>query len=253
MDDQALLRYSRHILLDDIDIAGQSKLLQSRALIVGVGGLGSPAALYLAASGVGHLTLVDPDTVELSNLQRQIAHTEDAIGQPKSESARTRLQQLNSTLQVQALNSALTGDALQQAVATSDVVLDCTDNLDARFALNAACVKAGKPLVSGAAIRWEAQIALFHPAAGGACYQCLYKPGHHTATRCAEAGVAAPLVGIIGAMQALEAIKVLANAGQPLINRLLLLDAKSLQWREMQLKPDPRCEACSNLPANGAE
>lgn len=253
MDDDALLRYSRHLLLDDIDITGQQALLASHAIIFGLGGLGSPAAIYLAAAGVGELTLVDHDTVELSNLQRQIAHSENRIGESKVRSAATHLADINRHTRIHTIEHKLEGPALSAAIAQADVVLDCTDNFESRFALNAACVKNQKPLVSGAAIQWEAQVATFYPSRGGACYQCLYKPGHHSTARCADSGVIAPLVGIVGAMQALEAIKLLANAGEPLINRLLLLDAKTMQWQNMNLQPDSHCAICSNLPTNGAE
>ncbi len=253
MDNPSLMRYSRHILLDELDIAGQETLIQSHALIVGMGGLGCPAALYLGASGVGKLTLVDHDTVDLGNLQRQIAHKESSIGQPKPESVRDSLLAINSELQVHTINAALHGEHLAAAVADADIVLDCTDNLASRFALNEACVSKAKPLVSGAAIRWEAQISVFHPSAGGACYQCLYKPDNQTNASCAESGVVAPLVGIVGAMQALEAIKILTNTGQSLRNRLLLLDAKTMRWREMALQSDPLCAVCGNSKVNAAE
>ena len=253
MDDQALLRYSRQILLDDIDIEGQTRLLNAQVLIVGLGGLGSPAALYLAACGIGQLTLIDHDTVEITNLQRQIAHTEASIGSPKADSARDRMHAINSQTRIRTLNHRLTETNLRAEVEAADVVLDCTDNLDTRFALNAACAASQTPLVSGAAIRWEAQISVFHTTAGGACYQCLYRPGQQTPQSCNEAGVVAPLVGIVGAVQALEAVKLITGAGKPLQNRLLLLDAKSLQWREVQLQRDPDCEICSNSAIKTSE
>ncbi|UTA47477.1 molybdopterin-synthase adenylyltransferase MoeB [Simiduia sp. 21SJ11W-1] len=245
MDDESLLRYSRHLLLEELDIDGQQKLIDAHVLIIGLGGLGCPAALYLAASGVGQLTLVDHDTVELSNLQRQIAHTEQCIGLAKVESAKAQIHAINRHVKVNSVHTRLSDSALAKAVESADLVLDCTDNFDARFAINQACVATQTPLVSGAAIRWEAQVAVFAPALGGACYECLYKPGANIQASCAESGVIAPLVGIIGNLQALEAIKLLTGVGQPLVNRLLLLDAKTLQWREITLTRDPSCSTCS--------
>ncbi|AFU99059.1 HesA/MoeB/ThiF family protein [Simiduia agarivorans] len=246
MNNDDLLRYSRHLLLDEIDIAGQEKLLAARVLIIGVGGLGSPAALYLASAGVGQLTLCDDDQVELSNLQRQIAHDESRLGQAKAESAAARLRLINSRIKICARTERLQDDSLLQAVAEHDLVLDCTDNLNTRFAINAACHAHKKPLVSGAAIRWDGQISVFnHAAADSACYRCLYHPDAEQSLTCSESGVVAPLVGIVGAMQALEAIKLIVGTGESLTNRLLLLDGKYLQWREIRLVRDPHCPVCS--------
>lgn len=245
MDDQQLLRYSRHILLEEIDFGGQEKLLNAHILIIGVGGLGCPAALYLAASGVGHLTLVDHDTVELSNLQRQIAHTEKQIGQPKPESARLALQSINSGTRITTINKKLAGEDLLLAISSADLVLDCSDNLETRFEINAACVTLKKPLISGAAIQWEGQIIAFDSRnPESACYRCLYNPTSDQHLTCSESGVVAPIVGIVGSIQALEAIKLLADAGTALVNRLLLFDGKQMQWREIKLKKDPQCPCC---------
>ena len=246
MNDEQLLRYSRHILLEDIDIQGQEKLLGAHVLIVGLGGLGSPAALYLSSSGVGTLTLVDDDLVELSNLQRQIIHSTKTIGQSKPASAKQRLHAINPSCEVFSINTRLAGDELAKAVANADVILDCTDNLDTRFALNQACYQYKKPLVSGAAIRWEGQISVFdHRDQHSACYRCLYSPESSQNLTCSESGVLAPLVGVIGTMQALETIKLIVNVGSSLTNRLLLLDGKHLQWQEISLKKDPHCPCCS--------
>ena len=245
MEDHQLLRYSRQILLPQMDLQGQEKLLESRALIVGLGGLGSPAAMYLAAAGIGELVLNDFDTVDLSNLQRQIAHGTDNLGEAKTFSAAKRLRSLNPEVRIATLETPLEGRALEQAVAGVDVVLDCTDNFATRFALNAACVKAGKPLVSGAAIRFEGQLTVFAPdRPDSPCYNCLYPNRGELAESCARTGVMAPLPGIIGSMQAMEAIKLVAGVGQPLVGRLLLLDALSMEWRQLALRKNPRCPTC---------
>lgn len=251
MKDDQLLRYSRQIMLPDLDIAGQQRLIEATVLIVGMGGLGSPAALYLAAAGVGKLIIADDDTVELSNLQRQIAHDQQAIGSPKVESAKQRLLGINPDLALEAVNQRLQGPELEQLVARADLVVDACDNFATRFAINSACLKNAKPLVSGAAIRMEGQVIVFNPAQPDSpCYQCLYGEGEDVDTNCATNGVMAPVVGIIGAIQAMEAIKVLTAIGEALVGRLLLLDAKSMQWREMKLKRDPACRACSGEPVN---
>lgn len=246
MNDDELLRYSRHILLEGFDIDGQQKLCDSTALIVGVGGLGCPVALYLAASGVGHLVLADFDVVDISNLQRQIAHSEARVGVSKVESARQAVAAINSTVRVTTLNHALDADSLADAVAKADVVIDCSDNFVTRFAINAACVTAAKPLVSGAAIRSEGQVAVFDGArADSPCYRCLYHDdidGEQLA--CSEAGVLSPLVGIIGTMQALEAVKLLSGFGTSLRGRLLVFDAESTEWRQLRLPKDPGCPVC---------
>ncbi len=245
MQDEELLRYSRQIMLPELDIAGQQALKDATVLIVGMGGLGCPAAMYLAAAGVGHLIIVDDDTVELTNLQRQIAHGQDDIGSAKVESARRTLTQLNPHVKVTALKERLGADRMAQLLPQVTVALDACDNFSTRFALNAACVRAQVPLVSGAAIRLEGQVAVFDTRQEDSpCYQCLYRLGDDEQTTCATNGVMAPVVGIIGAVQAMEAIKVIAGFGTPLTGRLLLLDARALQWREMRLPRDPQCPAC---------
>jgi adenylyltransferase/sulfurtransferase len=244
MDDAQLLRYSRQIMLPQFDVAGQQKLLDATVLIIGLGGLGSPAAMYLAAAGVGHLVLVDFDTVELSNLQRQIIHHTDDIGRPKVESARDALQQLNPDVKLTLVDRKLEGMELQQHITAADVVLDGSDNFATRFAVNDACVAAGVPLVSGAAIRLEGQVAVFLNNGDGPCYRCLYREEGELDNRCSENGVLAPLVGIIGAIQATEAIKILAGMGETLHGRLLLLDALHMEWRTLTLKKDPGCSGC---------
>ncbi|WP_390593248.1 HesA/MoeB/ThiF family protein [Simiduia litorea] len=244
MKDDQLLRYSRHILLDDIDVAGQEALLQSKVLIVGVGGLGSPVALYLAASGVGHLTLCDDDHVELSNLQRQVIHSTSRIGQQKPTSASASINDLNPDCAVTLIHSRLTGQELNQAVQVADMVVDCSDNFDTRFALNQACKTFRKPLISGAAIQWEGQVSVFdHRDPSSACYRCIYGPSANDLS-CAESGVVAPLVGIIGTVQALEVVKLITATGSSLSNRLLLLDGKVMRWQEIRLQKDPNCPCC---------
>ncbi len=245
MNDQQLLRYSRQIMLPAIGIEGQERLLSSRVMIIGLGGLGSPVAMYLAAAGVGHLTLVDFDQVELANLQRQIIHTTERIGGLKVESARDALSLLNPECQTVCINHKLEGQELAREVAAADLVLDCSDNFATRFALNAACVEARTPLVSGAAVRMEGQVSLFSGQPGGPCYRCLYPEGEGQDESCSENGVLAPLVGVIGSIQAIEALKLLVGAGRPLIGRLLLFDALNMEWRNVILKADPGCPVCS--------
>ncbi|HIQ54182.1 MAG TPA: molybdopterin-synthase adenylyltransferase MoeB [Pseudomonas pachastrellae] len=245
MDDQQLLRYSRQILLPQIDIEGQQRLLNSRVLVVGVGGLGSPVALYLAAAGVGQLLLADPDQVDLSNLQRQVIHHAADIGRDKVASAAERVAAINPQVECRPLPSALAGAALQQAVGEVDLVLDCSDNFATRHAVNAACVQLGKPLVSGAAIRLEGQLSVFDPRREDSpCYQCLYGEGDEQALSCSEAGVVGPLVGMVGSLQALEALKLLAGFGEPLVGRLLLIDALDTRFRELRVRRDPGCRCC---------
>lgn len=240
-----LRRYSRQMILPQVDTHGQQTLLDSHALVIGVGGLGSAAATYLAAAGVGRLTLVDRDRVELSNLQRQIAHRQQDIGRPKAESARDTLLALNPEIRIEAINSQLDEALLTSLVGAADIVLDCSDNFPTRFALNRACVAARKPLVSGAAIRLEGQVAVFRP--GGPCYQCLFRDETGDATEsCEQAGVLGPLVGVIGSLQALEAIKLLLGLGETLEGRLLLFDAERTGFRELKLKRDPRCPTCAS-------
>ena len=245
MNDEQLLRYSRQIMLPEFDIAGQEALLNARALVVGLGGLGSPAALYLAAAGIGALTLVDHDTVEVSNLQRQIIHDQQSLGMAKVESAAQRINAVNPDTDVRAVAAKLDDAALREAVGEADVVLDGTDNFAVRYAINAACIAERTPLVSGAAIRMEGQVAVFDPReADSPCYQCLYREAADEALNCAQNGVAAPLVGIVGSVQAMEAMKVVASVGQPLTGHVLYLDAKRMEWRKLRLPKDPDCPVC---------
>lgn len=247
MDDAWLLRYSRHILLDGFDMACQQRLQSARVLVLGAGGLGCPAAMYLAASGVGRLVLADDDVVDLSNLQRQIGHRTADIGRAKVQSLAATVQAINPHVQVDALPARLRGDELVACVAAVDLVLDCSDNFTTRLAVNRACVAQGKPLVSGAAIRTEGQVAVFNATAASPCYACLYgEDNPETQLTCSESGVLAPLVGIIGAMQAVEAVKVLARFGEPLDGRLLLLDVRSMEWRTLSLQKDPACPVCAS-------
>jgi molybdopterin/thiamine biosynthesis adenylyltransferase len=247
MNDAELLRYARHILLDDLGIEGQEKILASKALVVGAGGLGSPVALYLASAGVGTIVLADHDTIEISNLQRQIMHTTGRLGQLKAESGKQAMLELNPEVKVQIVTKRLDQASLLEAVATVDVVLDCTDNFETRHAINAACVAHAKPLVSGAAIRFDGQITVFdRRQAQAPCYHCLFPQTHDTeALTCASTGVFSPLVGIIGSMQAAEAIKLIAGIGRSLNGRLLLLDALDMQWHSVRVHRDPGCSVCS--------
>ncbi|KJK05999.1 MULTISPECIES: molybdopterin-synthase adenylyltransferase MoeB [Pseudomonas] len=245
LSDQELLRYSRQILLAQVDIDGQLRLKNSRVLIVGLGGLGSPVALYLAAAGVGELHLADFDTVDLTNLQRQVLHDTPSVGQSKVDSALTRLQAINPEVRLVAHRSALDEDSLASAIQAVDLVLDCTDNFATREAVNAACVASRKPLVSGAAIRLEGQLSVFDPRRPESpCYHCLYGHGSEAELTCSEAGVLGPLVGLVGSLQALEALKLLADFGQPLVGRLLLIDALGSRFRELRVKRDPGCSVC---------
>ena len=245
LSDQELLRYSRQILLQHVDIDGQLKLKQSRVLIVGLGGLGSPVALYLAAAGVGELHLADFDTVDLTNLQRQIIHDSHSVGQTKVDSAMARLKAINPEIALVAHPVALDADSLSMAVQAVDLVLDCSDNFATRGAVNAACVAARKPLVSGAAIRLEGQLSVFDPRRPQSpCYHCLYGHGSEAELTCSEAGVLGPLVGLVGSLQALEALKLLAGFGEPLVGRLLLIDALTTRFRELKVKRDPGCSVC---------
>lgn len=245
-NDDQLLRYSRQIMLPAFDIVGQSRLATSRVLIIGMGGLGSPIALYLAAAGVGTLHLVDFDEVDLSNLQRQIAHTVSSLGKKKVDSAKGAIAQVNPDITVVTQSDLLEGEALQVAVSEADVVIDATDNFSSRFAINTACVNSKTPLVSGAAIRMEGQVSVFNSRMDDApCYQCLYSDISEDQLTCSEAGVMAPLVGIIGSVQAMEAIKLISGMGQPLLGKLLILDAMNMEWRTMRLKKDPACRVCS--------
>jgi len=245
MDDRQLLRYSRHILLRQVDIAGQEKLLNSRVLIIGLGGLGSPAAMYLAASGIGHLTIVDHDKVELTNLQRQIVHTTSSIGEDKAASAARRLTALNPDIEIVAINRKLNETELLEQVRAAHVVVDASDNFATRFAINDACVKAKRPLVSGAVVRFEGQVAVFRPdQPDSPCYRCLYSNPNGPEEVCAEFGVLAPAAGIVGSIQATETLKVLLGIGQTLAGKLLILDILNMEWRTLRLRKDPACPVC---------
>jgi molybdopterin/thiamine biosynthesis adenylyltransferase len=249
MNDNQLLRYSRHILLDDIGIEGQERLLGAHALVIGAGGLGSPAALYLASSGVGRITLVDDDEVDLTNLQRQVMHTTARVGQPKAQSGRAALLAINPEVDVVALRERAGPGRLAQLVRDASVVLDCSDNFATRHAVNRACMAAGVPLVAGAVIRFDGQISVFDPRqAGCPCYACLFpEDGGFEDAACSTMGVFAPLVGVIGAMQAAEAMKLLAGVGQSLAGRLLLLDGRSMEWTSIQVGRNPDCPVCKHL------
>jgi molybdopterin/thiamine biosynthesis adenylyltransferase len=249
VNDNQLLRYSRHILLHEIGIEGQEKLLAAHALVIGAGGLGSPAAMYLASGGTGHITLADSDSVDLTNLQRQILHTTAAVGRAKAYSGKDTLAQLNPEVEISAISERLEGERLAQLIASVDVVLDCSDNFATRHAVNRACVKYRKPLVSGASVRFDGQVSVFDLRhAEAPCYSCLFpEDSEPEETRCAVMGVFAPLTGIIGAVQAAEALKLLAGAGASLSGRLLLLDCLNMEWRSVRLSKDPACTVCSTL------
>ena len=245
MNDQELLRYSRHILLNEIGVEGQQRLREASMLVIGAGGLGSPAAFYLASAGVARITLVDGDSVDLTNLQRQILHTTDRIGTPKAASGQVALAAINADVQVVAVTKRADEDTLTELVGSATVVLDCSDNCATRHALNQACVAHHKPLVSGAAIRFDGQVAVFdlrHDASP--CYACLFPPGDGEDELCAVMGVFAPLTGIIGSTQAAEALKLAAGIGESLEGRLLMLDALSMRWHSVRVKRDPACPVC---------
>lgn len=246
MNDDQLLRYSRHILLDEIGIEGQQKLLAAHVLVIGAGGLGSPVALYLGCAGVGHLTIVDHDRVEATNLQRQIAHSTARIGEFKAHSAQKAVAALNPDVRVTPVTERADEALLARLVPQADLVLDCTDNFATRHAINRACVRHGKPLVSGAAIRFDGQVAVYDPrSAESPCYACVFPQSELLEeTQCASMGVFAPLVGIVGTVQAAEALKLLCGIGQPLTGRLLLLDGRSMRWDEMQLQRHSGCAVC---------
>lgn len=248
MDDQALLRYSRHILLDELGIEGQTRIRQACALIIGAGGLGCPAALYLASAGIGHLIIADDDEVDLTNLQRQILHTTARVGWDKVESARQAIADINPDVEVTALKQRLDATALAHWVSKADVVLDCCDNFKTRHAVNRACIAQKKPLVSGAAIRFDGQLAVFDTRQADApCYHCLFPEGDDVSeVRCATMGVFAPLTGVIGTLQAAEALKVISGAGQTLTGGLLLFDARSSEFQRIRVKRDPGCAACAD-------
>ncbi|MDP3670633.1 MAG: HesA/MoeB/ThiF family protein [Telluria sp.] len=246
MNDDQLLRYSRHILLDEIGIEGQARLLAASALVIGAGGLGSPAALYLASAGVGRITLVDDDVVDLTNLQRQILHTTARVGQPKAESGREALRQINPEIEVIALRERADEARLAQLVRGAAVVLDCSDNFATRHAVNRACVAHAVPLVSGAVIRFDGQISVFDPrSAASPCYSCLFPQDQKFEdVACSTMGVFAPLVGVIGAMQAAEALKLLMQVGSSLAGRLLLLDGREMEWTSIKIERNAACPVC---------
>lgn len=248
MNDQQLLRYSRHILLDEIDIEGQEKLLAAHALIIGAGGLGSPAAFYLASAGIGTITLVDDDTVDLTNLQRQILHTTERVGQAKVVSGQQTLTEINPTIEIVALKERVSGERLNELVRNASVVLDCSDNFATRHAVNRACVANRVPLVSGAAIKFDGQISVFDKRDENApCYSCLFPEDQQfEEVNCGTMGVFAPLVGIIGSMQAAEALKVIAGIGEPLKGRLLLLDARTMEWNSIKFARNANCSVCGH-------
>lgn len=248
MTDDQLLRYSRHILLNEIGIEGQEKISSGRALIVGAGGLGSPVALYLGSAGVGYITLVDDDTVDLTNLQRQIAHTTARVGETKVTSAKAAIAAINPEVTVTVIQARANAGLLDALVEQTDVVLDCCDNFATRQAVNAACVKHRKPLVSGAAIRFDGQISVYDPRDDHSpCYACVFPPdANFEETRCATMGVFAPLVGIIGSMQAAEALKLLSGAGQSIAGRLLMLDGRAMEWSDIGLPRNTSCVVCGS-------
>lgn len=248
MDDNQLLRYSRHILLDEIGIEGQEAFLNAHALVIGAGGLGSPAAMYLAASGVGVITLVDDDAVDLTNLQRQIGHTTERVGVSKVESLAQSLRELNPTIVVHTVQARADQDLLDRLVAQATVVLDCCDNYRTRQAVNAACVRGRVPLVSGAAIRWDGQISVFDSRQEQTpCYACLFSPEESfEEAQCSTMGVLAPMVGIVGSVQAAEALKLIAGVGTTLAGRLLLLDGRSMEWSKMRTAKNPECLVCQS-------
>ena len=250
MTDDQLLRYSRHLLLDDIGVEGQQRLLASHALVIGAGGLGSPVALYLGTAGVGRITIVDHDTVDLTNLQRQIAHDRSRVGQPKAESAAHAVRSINPDPQLNALVRRADAALLDQLVPSADVVLDCCDNFSTRHLVNAACVRHRKPLVSGAAIGFDGQISVYDIRQDGApCYACVFPPeATFEEVACATMGVFAPLVGIVGSMQAAEALKLLAGTGRTLAGRLLMLDARHMAWDSISLQRQPACAVCGGHP-----
>jgi adenylyltransferase/sulfurtransferase len=251
MTDEQLLRYSRHILLPEIGVEGQQRLLAASALVIGAGGLGSPAALYLAAAGVGTIVLADGDDVDLTNLQRQILHATGSVGQPKVDSGREGLARINPEVKVVPVRRRLADEALGELVPSSSVVLDCSDNFATRHAVNRACVRHRKPLVSGAAVRFDGQVSVFDLRDElSPCYHCLFpEDGELEEMRCSIMGVFAPLTGIIGTVQAAEALKLLAGAGETLKGRLMVLDALAMQWRTIKLAKDPACPVCSRVTA----
>ena len=251
--DEQLLRYSRQIMLPQIDIVGQQTLMNASVIIIGLGGLGSAVSMYLASSGIGRLILVDPDQVELTNLQRQIVHTTERIGMFKVESAAIQLTALNPTVKLELIPRRLSEDSLIRLAQQADVIVDCTDNLTTRFMINRACVQAQKPLVSGAAIRWEGQVSVFDSREPTSpCYHCFYGGVTEVEQACGVNGVISPLLGMIGSAQALEVIKLLIGAGKGLVGRVLLLDALNMEWQNIQLPKNPNCSVCG-VPHAGVE
>ncbi|TQV81412.1 HesA/MoeB/ThiF family protein [Aliikangiella coralliicola] len=244
LTDNQLLKYSRQIMLPKIDIDGQQKLLDSHVVVLGVGGLGSPVAMYLATAGVGELTLIDDDKVDLTNLQRQIIHRLSAIDKDKVESAEDTLQKLNPECRLNPINARLDEEALTEIVGKANIVVDCCDNFSTRFMLNRVCFKLRTPLVSGAAIRWEGQLSTFTMQPEMPCYRCIYEEDTFDDQTCSQNGVAAPLVGIIGSMQAMEAIKLITGAGNPISGRLMLFDALDMEWRSIKFKQRAGCPVC---------
>lgn len=248
LGDPQLLRYNRQIVLPEIGIEGQQRLLESHVLLIGLGGLGSPLAMYLATCGVGRLTLADPDRVELANLQRQILYGTSSLGRAKTEEARRAVEELNPEIRIDTVAEYLKGDLLREQVQAADLVVDATDNFETRLAINQACVESATPLVSGAAIRMEGQVAVFrNQEEGDACYQCLFGGESVPEEGCSETGVLGPVAGAIASMQAVEAVKCLLSIGRPLYNRLLLYDAREAQWRVMELIADEKCPICSSI------
>jgi molybdopterin/thiamine biosynthesis adenylyltransferase len=244
MDEKQRDRYARQIRLSQIGEQGQQKILDASALIIGMGGLGSPAAMYLAAAGIGKLVVSDYDIVEVSNLQRQIIHSNDSVGDNKVDSAKRSIEALNPDCDVEAINYQLDEEELKSVIQRVDIVLDCSDNFPTRFEVNRHCVETRTPLVSGAAIRLEGQIMNYQPNVGGPCYQCLYTQVYENAETCEMEGVLGPVVGVIGAMQALQAFLILTGQGEPLIGKLLLLDAASMEWQGVKLPKNPACPVC---------
>ncbi|MCH7880653.1 MAG: molybdopterin-synthase adenylyltransferase MoeB [Proteobacteria bacterium] len=244
MNEEQSDRYSRQIRLPQIGEQGQQKILDANALIIGMGGLGSPAALYLAAAGIGKLVISDYDVVEESNLQRQIIHTRASVGELKTDSAKRSIEALNPDCEVEPINYQIDGDELKAIIDSVDIVLDCCDNFPTRFEVNRACVESTTPLVSGAAIRLEGQIMNYQPGVGSPCYQCLYTQVYENAETCEMEGVLGPVVGVIGTLQALQALLILTGLGEPLIGRLLLLDAANMEWQAVNLPKNPACPVC---------
>ena len=248
MNDEQLLRYSRHLLLEEIDVAGQETLLNSHVLVIGAGGLGSAAMPYLAAAGVGHITLMDHDTVELTNLQRQIMHTESGIGKSKVASGKDFLRSLNSSIRIETIQAKATESLLDELLPSIDVVLDCTDNFSTRHLINAACVKNQTPLVSGSALKFDGQVSVFDPRnSSSPCYACIFSPDEKfEEVSCSSMGIFSPLVGIIGAMQAAQALQVLIGFGEPLVGRMLLWNGRTTQIDEIRISRNTECSVCGS-------